>query len=169
MNRWWNLALAGILAWSALGVSAASAQQPLGGYTPPYAGPPAFSPFLNLNRAGTPPGINYFGLVQPQQQTAQQLANLQYQQNALAGTLGASGTLGADGALPPSTTGHGVRYFDYTRYFPINGLPAGSFGAGGLPGAGGAPAAGYGAPGVRQAFTPGVAPGITPGIGLFIR
>jgi hypothetical protein len=164
MNRWWNLALAGILAWSGLGVSIASAQQPIGGYTPPTVGPPAFSPFLNLNRPGTNPAINYYGLVRPQQQTAQQLANLQYQQNALAGTLGAPGAVGPDGALPPSTTGHPVRYFDYARYFPQNGLPAGSYGAGAIPGAG-VPAAGYGAPGIRQAITPG----ITPGVGLIIR
>jgi hypothetical protein len=159
MNRW-NLALTCVLAWGYLGAPFASAQGTIGGFTPPQNAPPAFSPFLNMNRAGTNPAINYFGLVRPQQQTMQQLAILQNQQNLLAGGAGAAGTLAPDQALPLSTTGHPVRYFDDSRYFPLGGLP-GSFGnANGVaPGAGAIP--GYGQPAVRQ--------GITPGFGLILR
>jgi hypothetical protein len=160
MHRRWNIALAGIVAWGCLGTPGAYAQGTIGGFTPPQNAPPAFSPFLNLNRAGANPAINYYGLVRPQQQTMQQLANLQYQQNLLAGGAGAAPGVGGDQALPPSTTGHPVRYFDYSRYFPLGGMP-GTFGtANGIaPGAG--PAAGYGQPAVKT--------GITPGFGLILR
>jgi hypothetical protein len=159
MHRWWKLAMAGVLAWGWLGAPFASAQGTIGGFTPPQNAPPAFSPFLNLNRAGANPAINYYGLVRPQQQTMQQLANLQYQQNLLAGGA-AAGAVGMDQALPPSTTGHPVRYFDYSRYFPLGGMP-GPFGTanGVAPGVGAG--AGYGQPAVRT--------GITPGFGLILR
>jgi hypothetical protein len=159
MSRWWNFALAGVLAWGWLGAPLAFAQGTIGGFQPPQNAPPAFSPFLNLNRAGANPAINYFGLVRPQQQTMQQLANLQYQQNMLAGA-GATGAVGADQALLQSTTGHPVRYFDYSRYFPLGGLPGGFGTANGVaPGAAAAP--GYGQPIVKT--------GITPGFGLILR
>ena len=67
MKRWWTLALAAAL-WGGLGLAPASAQAPLGGYTQPYQPRPTFSPYLNLNRFGTAPGINYYGMVRPQQQ-----------------------------------------------------------------------------------------------------
>jgi hypothetical protein len=164
MNRW-NLALAGVLAWGWLAAPFAFAQfqGPIGGYTPPYTAPPAFSPFLNLNRPGTNPAINYYGLVQPQLQTRQQLSNLQYQQNALASGLGGGTPLVTNQALPQSTTGHPVRYFDYSRYFPLGGLP-GTFGTanGVAPGAGGLP-------GYAQPARTGLGNTITPGVGLFVR
>jgi hypothetical protein len=158
MNRWWNRALAGIVAWGWLGSAFAAAQFPLGGYSPPQVGPPAFPPILNLNRSGTNPAINYFGLVRPQQQAMQQLANLQYQQSLLAGAAGTLGVVAPDQAVPLSTTGHPVRYFDYARYFPLGGLP-GAIGTG--TGAAPATGVGFGAPSVRT--------GITPGFGVVIR
>lgn len=172
MNQWWNRALAGILAWGWLGSAFAAAQFPLGGYSPPQVGPPAFPPILNLNRSGTNPAINYFGLVRPQQQATQQLANLQYQQSLLASGAGAMGALAPDQPVPLSTTGHPVRYFDYARYFPIGGLP-GSIGTGMGPGTGAAPGIGTGfgtGTGYGTGFgAPGVRTGITPGFGTVIR
>src|SRR4051812_21020503 len=38
---------------------------------------PAFSPYLNLLRQGGTPTLNYFGLVRPQMQANQAIANLQ--------------------------------------------------------------------------------------------
>ena len=35
----------------------------LGSYQPPFTPRPTFSPYLNLNRAGSP-AVNYYGLVQ---------------------------------------------------------------------------------------------------------
>jgi hypothetical protein len=132
MNRWWIVALAALIV-SGMATSAAHAQFPIGGYAPPQMpSPPPFSPYLNLNRAGTAPGINYFGLVRPQQQTAQQLQSLQNQQGMP--TTDASGATVTPGQpVPMSTTGHPVYYFDYARFFPPTGLPYG-VGVGGVGG-----------------------------------
>jgi hypothetical protein len=144
MNRWWNLALTGILAVGGLAAIVVSAQAQIGSYTPPITQRPPLSPYLNMNRPGTNPAINYFSLVQPQMQTQQQLQNLQYGQNLLN-----NGTLGPQVAplnqpVPITTTGHPVYYFDYARYFPLSGLPS-SIGGGGGIGGGGAGGAGTGA------------------------
>jgi hypothetical protein len=165
MSRWCKLALFGVLAWGGLGVSFASAQVPLGGYSPPQVGPPAFSPWLNMNRPGGG-ATNYFGMVKPQMQTQQQLQNLQYQQNLLQSGVGTG--VGADQNVPLSTTGHPVRYMDYSRYFPLYGMPGGG---GGIPGYGPntGVGTGYGTPGLRTGITPGMTPGLTPGFGTIIR
>jgi hypothetical protein len=158
MNRWWIAGLAVALAWQA---PAATAQQfPLGGYTPPQVQQrPPFSPYLNLNRGGTQPGINYFGLVRPQLQTAQQLQNLQMQQGALANELGGGGGLGAPGQVVAATTGHPVYFFDYARFFPPQGIPNfGVFGPYGGPGFGPGRAGLGGAPGTLPGGL-GVQPG----------
>jgi hypothetical protein len=97
---------------------------------------PAFSPYLNLLRGGSPT-INYFGQVLPQinqgrQLQGQQLQLLQLQQQQL---LQGGAALGAPvdemglGGLP--TTGHPVAFWNYGRYYPgfTNRLP-GSIGPG---------------------------------------
>jgi hypothetical protein len=84
----------------------------------PYVRPPV-SPYLNLNRDGVP-AINYFGLVRPQMQTAQQLQTLQMQQAQMA-QLGFAGdeTTGATGL---AMTGHNAQFFNYSHYY---GAPGG--------------------------------------------
>jgi hypothetical protein len=124
----WAAAVAA--AWLGAGASA-QAQ----GYVRPQTNPynkPAFSPWLNLNRFGTNPAINYFGLVQPQLDTNTSLLQLQQQQQALYNTQ--QGLVpGTDPTLP--TTGHPTRFMNYTRYFnnyggqAANTPPAAPFGA----------------------------------------
>ncbi len=162
MIRWSIFALAAAV-WGGLGLAPAAAQIPLGGYTPPFQPRPTFSPYLNLNRFGTSPGINYYGLVRPQQQTTQQLQNLQAQQNQLASAaaLGAQ-VAPANEPLPLTQTGHGVAYFDWSRYFPLQGLPGTFAGTAGLPGPGTAP---YGTGLPRTGVTPGTGVGV--GVGVF--
>jgi hypothetical protein len=156
MNRWWNLALAVLFLWHGRGVAPLRAQLPIGGYTPPIQQRPTISPYLNLNRFGTNPAINYFDLVRPQVLTQQQLLNLRLQQGMLAGDVANLGTQIAplDQQVPLSTTGHPVRYFDWSRYFPLYGLPAGS-GVAVSPGTGFAPSTGVGGPLLRTGITPG--------------
>src|SRR5205823_4709422 len=108
MNHWWRLALAGILVWGGLEAGHGQALGQVGAYTPPYPQRPAVSPYLNLNRFGANPAINYYGLVQPQQQMQQQLMNLQNQQNLLAGAAPGAQVTPLDQQLPLSTTGHPV-------------------------------------------------------------
>jgi hypothetical protein len=147
-HRRWNLALLGALTGVCLGGSVALAQMPIGGYTPPIQQQPVLPPILNLNRPGTNPAINYYGLVKPQQQTQQQLQNLQYNQNQLMSAAGSAAlTLPANEPVPLSTTGHPVFYFDYSKYFPLQGLPGNYAGGTAVPGGtGGSP---FGATGLR--------------------
>jgi len=165
MNRWWTITLGAVLALA----SPVYAQFPLGGYNPPQMqSRPPVSPYLNLNRGGTQPGINYYGLVRPQQQTAQQLQNLQGQQNALAGELNLGGGMVAPGQpVPTSVTGHPVYYMDYNRFFPPQGLPPGGagFGPGGYGGGLGAAPGSFGAaPGILGGRGPG-----NVGFGIVVR
>jgi hypothetical protein len=118
----WSLLIGGmlLLVWEP-GRAPAQFFPPPAGFGQPPSNPlgiPTFSPFLNLRRGGSP-GINYFGIVQPQlatQQTLQQLQQGQYlleQQTAALTQPGATGLGGM--ALP---TGHEVRFLNYLHYFP---------------------------------------------------
>lgn len=76
----------------------------------PYARP-AFSPYLNLNRFGTNPAINYYGLVRPQlrynadiQQLQQSTFDLQQREPVVVGS-----------ELLP--TGHATGFLNHHRYF----------------------------------------------------
>lgn len=102
---------------------------------------PAYSPYLNLLRGGTSAGVNYYGLVRPEQQFRQQSTALQQQLNTTNQNLatlennqlllGQQPTLGG--------TGHGVVFNQPFRYF--NTLPGGAGGGrsgGGGTGGGGA-------------------------------
>jgi hypothetical protein len=109
-----------VVVLAALPLGKAAAQQPSG--QPSSLGSPYVSPYLNLARPGNA-GINYYGLVRPQQQTdafiQQQLA-LQ-QANPTAGV--AAETNG------PLTTGTTVRFMSQGTYFgtirptPVAPLP----------------------------------------------
>jgi hypothetical protein len=81
---------------------------------------PTLSPYLNMARPGAP-GLNYFGLVRPQVDTAKQMLFMQQQQQMQQqlgyGQLGmfddGTGTAGANVAV----TGHQTTYFNYSHYF----------------------------------------------------
>ena len=125
MNRAIRLALAAAV--PAVLPAAASAQffQPPGSYVRPYQpSRPTVSPYLNINRGGTSPAINYYGIVRPQMQTQQNLQDMQQQLTAQAAVgpgpdTAMPLTTGSLGATPlVSTTGHPVSYFNYSHYFP---------------------------------------------------
>jgi hypothetical protein len=85
----------------------------------PYIQPPV-SPFLNINRGGNA-AINYFGIVQPQLQTVQQLQALQLQQAQMIQMgIGTTDTTALGGM---SVTGHNSQFFNYGHYY---GPPGGN-------------------------------------------
>lgn len=78
------------------------------------------SPYLNLNRIGSNPAVNYYGLVRPQVDTARSLQNLQTEI-----AQGGAGQMhvGPGDALQPSSmlaTGHPVAFFNTSHYFGMN-------------------------------------------------
>ena len=81
-----------------------------------YSRPPAFSPYLNLVRGGSP-AINYYGLVRPEVQFRQAL--LGFSQD-LAQNQQALGVLAADGTMLP-LTGHPTQFMNLGGYFMNNG------------------------------------------------
>ena len=96
------LALLGLLAPA--GPPQANAQGP--------AQRPAVSPFLNLNRRGTSPALNYYNLVRPEvefrnsaQQLQQQITN---NQQAISGLQAAQGL---------RATGQRAQFMTHTRFF----------------------------------------------------
>ena len=99
---------------------------------------PTTSPYLNLNRAGVPPAINYYGLVRPELAFRGSIQNLQTQvdTNRQLITTGSGGT-GTAGVL---TTGHSAVFLNNGGYFlnQSGGTPGGGRGTAG-------PAAGAGA------------------------
>lgn len=80
MTRTWLAAFAVLLLASA---AFAQPQPPVG-----PALRPTFSPYLNLLNRGNNPGLNYLGIVRPQQQMQQQFNQLQQQQNQQFAALG---------------------------------------------------------------------------------
>jgi hypothetical protein len=72
---------------------------------------PPFSPYLNLNRRGTSPAINYYGLVRPQLTYNASIAQLQQSTQALQERQ----ALVEPSELPP--TGHVTGYLNHGRYF----------------------------------------------------
>lgn len=86
-------------------------------------GQPAISPYLNLNRAGTTAGINYYGLVRPQLDTNRSLQQLQQQY-----AFGQNGMQTNDTVSVLSNTGHSVRFMNTGSYF--SSIPNGRTGTG---------------------------------------
>lgn len=125
-----------LASFAALGLLAATAPgQAQFIYTQPATSPfyrPPISPFLGLGLPGNP-AINYFGLVQPQITTANQLGLLQgqlYQQQALLGGYGGYGYPGT-GLL---ITGYGAGFQNHWGFFQNWRNRATVLGAGGLGG-----------------------------------
>jgi hypothetical protein len=104
------------------------AQPQIGSYSPPVVNPrPVVSPYLNLNRGGSPPAINYYGIVRPQIENHQAIQGLQQQvqttQTQLQNQTGAM----ANEEMAP--TGRAVGgYLNYTHYFPLFSRGAGGSG-----------------------------------------
>lgn len=78
---------------------------------------PAFSPYLNLNRPGGSPALNYYGLVQPQTQFRQSVQNLQGAVNSNQQMIG---NLQGD-TNEPTATGHGFGFMNSGGYFMTTG------------------------------------------------
>ena len=93
---------------------------------------PTFSPYLNLLNRGNNPGLNYLGIVRPQQQLQQQFNQLQQQTNQQTAALGQaydSQLEGLTGALLPPT-GNVSTFNNLGNYF--GRIPMGNgFGGGG--------------------------------------
>jgi hypothetical protein len=108
----------------------------IGTYTPPFNIRPPVSPYLNMFRGN--PAIDYYGIVQPQLQTSQQLFQLQSTLNQpIAGQPLLGTGVPAQNQLM-TTTGHPVMFMNYSYYYPILGGGQGGGGGGGFGGVGGA-------------------------------
>lgn len=102
---------------------------------------PTFSPYLNLLNRGNNPGLNYLGIVRPQQQMQQQFNQLQQQTNQQLQSLGqaydsqldtlSSAFLPATGNV--STFGNVSGYFGRIPFGnSVFGGGGGGFGGGGM-------------------------------------
>jgi hypothetical protein len=86
-------------------------------YVPPATSPifrPPLSPYLNLARPGNP-GINYYGLVQPQLQATAAINQLQTQYTTLNQQLVAGQAVGTVGY--PLVSGHSAGFLNHYGYF----------------------------------------------------
>ena len=115
---WRVLVTVGVVLLAAGSVSA----QPPGG-----ASRPAFSPFLNLNRPGASPTLNYYGLVRPEIQARQSIQNLQ---GAVATNQQAIGSLQTENTELPGT-GHQASFLNHRSYFLTGGAGGGGTNSGG--------------------------------------
>jgi hypothetical protein len=113
------LTIAGALALF-FGCVSPSLAQAFGGRFPggtPFIAPT--SPYLNLNRAGSNPAINYYGLVRPEFEFRAAYQSLQRevgQDRALVRE-----TIG-EGGLP--VTGHSTSFLNFSHFFPGPGVRA---------------------------------------------
>jgi hypothetical protein len=164
MKRWLTLTLA-TAGCSLMTSASASAQGTIGQYSQPqWQSRPALSPYLNMLRPGSNPALNYYGLVRPQMNTAQNLQNLQQQVQQLDSTVLNQGmSTGQPSAGSFLTTGHPVAFLNYGTFFPMygrGGRGGGGGGLGGIPVGGGV---GLGAGGVGGGLGAG---GVGIGLGL---
>ena len=83
---------------------------------------PAFSPYLNLNRPGASPTLNYYGLVRPEIQARQSIQNLQ---GSVATNQQAIGGLRTEINELPGT-GHQASFQNHGGYFFTGGAGAGA-------------------------------------------
>ena len=112
--------------------------------------PPAYSPWLNLNREGGTPAQNYFGLVRPEMDFRDATLGLQQQVNA-----NQQGLYNTQAAAYMMMTGHITMFLNTGGYFPggrggargqaggLGGAGHGGYGGGGLGGYGGGGLGGY--------------------------
>lgn len=78
---------------------------------------PAFSPYLNLVRSGSPAG-NYFSFVRPQNEFLNSLGQLRQQVG-----VGQQAVTDLETSLAPPATGHATQFLSHTRFFQNNGAP----------------------------------------------
>lgn len=135
MTRITLAAWATITALVGFGAGRATAQQPV---RPPgfgTTGRPAFSPYLNMNLAGNPAALNYYGIVRPQFQARAEFQSLEQQAAANRQAIAEGGAPAS--ALP--TTGHPVAFQNLGGYFMnLNPVQGGTFAGGtGFGGGGG--------------------------------
>lgn len=109
----------------------ARAQPPVPGGPAAAVPRPAFSPYLNLLRAGNAPALNYYGLVRPEVQFRQSILNLQ---GAVSANQQAIGTVQTEVEGVPAT-GHPIQFLNYGGYFLNNGPTVGAGLTGVRPGA----------------------------------
>jgi len=112
MKRYMGVLSATVVCFLALGGQQVQGQVP---FQRPALGPvntPAFSPYLNLNRFGGSPALNYYGIVRPQLDMYAATQNLQQQ---ITTNSQAISTAGAATDLP--ATGHTIRFLNTGRYF----------------------------------------------------
>jgi hypothetical protein len=125
-----TLALSAIIAISgSLGVVGTAEAQGLGPVRGAAIRPtpaPAFSPYLNLLRRGTPTFLNYHGLVRPQLEFQQSVTGLR--QDIANNQAAIQNVTAPDGTILP-TTGHRSFFMNTAGYFQSIG---GAAGPGGL-------------------------------------
>ena len=85
-----------------------------------------FSPYLNLTRSSGSLGLNYYGLVRPEQQVRQSLNQLQ---GSVATNQQLIGNLQSD-SLDTPATGHPIQFLNYGGFFLNNGPTLGTGGFG---------------------------------------
>jgi hypothetical protein len=93
----------------------------------PLNGP--ISPYININRFGASPAVNYFNIVQPQLQFNAAIDQLGVQQGALGQSMNSMAN--NPGGM---TTGHPVMYGNYLWFYNSRGV--GGMGMGGMGGMG---------------------------------
>jgi len=115
------LKIAGALALFFWHVLPAPAQAFYGRYPggAPFVAPT--SPYLNLNRAGSSPAINYFNLVRPEFEFRNAYQSLQGQVNQNRELV--RETI-VEGGLP--VTGHSTSFLNYSHFYPGPGVRAGT-------------------------------------------
>jgi hypothetical protein len=96
-----------------MGVRPAAAQPQF-----PVPSQPAVSPYVNLLRSGSSPGVNYYGIVRPQEEFRNSFLRLQQDFNTQQTQPSPYGPLDTSG-LPP--TGHAAQFNTQARYFMTNG------------------------------------------------
>src|SRR5947208_7910599 len=94
----------------------AQAQAPLYGVNPGRK--PVVSPYINLLRSGTDPGINYYGIVRPEIAFRNSIQQVQEQQQQLVDA-NQQQTLATYMTLP--TTGHVSGFQTQAKYFQTKG------------------------------------------------
>jgi hypothetical protein len=119
MKQVFSAAVAVVLLGSTL-MSPVRAQIPRG--PSGYRRTPAFSPYLNLNRRGVNPAINYYGLVRPEIEFRNSIQNLQADVTAL----GAQAASGQSGGTAFPATGHPTQFNNLSGYFPASGAARGN-------------------------------------------
>lgn len=86
----------------------------------PYARP-VFSPYLNLNRQGSSPAVNYYGIVRPEISFTRSIQQLRQQDTQLQ-----QNVTNLEEAATLPVTGHASGFMNYRTYFMSMGGRAGT-------------------------------------------